>query len=190
MCEVRGVIRWPKDIISPSQKWSDEEPGGRTSHPIVQYNNQTLHITASRHSSPRYIRVQWPWIGMIQYDICGHCHIQNRSESPWWRYTKDHDLHDGWKCLTYTGIKSRDLKSHEHWHDQGGSISKMPPIWKVFYTTTTSTCPTMWIEMSRSNIVVHRLIIGHWCIPLIDARSPTDNENGNQGTRVQTNKCE
>ena len=59
--------------------------------------------------------------------------------------------------------------------------------------TTTSTCPTMWIEVSRSNIVVHRLIIGHWCIPLIDARSPTeptDNENGNQGTRVKTNKCE
>ena len=56
--------------------------------------------------------------------------------------------------------------------------------------TTTSTCPTMWIKVSRSNIVVYRLIIGHWCIPLTDVRSPTDNENGNQGTRVKSNKCE
>ena len=56
--------------------------------------------------------------------------------------------------------------------------------------TTTSTCPTMQIEVSRSNIVVHRLITGHWCIPLTNARLPTNNENGNQGTRVQTNKCE
>ena len=37
MCEVRGVVQWSKYIISPSQKWSDEEPGGRTSHPTIQY---------------------------------------------------------------------------------------------------------------------------------------------------------
>ena len=40
----------------------------------------------------------------------------------------DQYLHNGWKHLTYTGIKSREMKSHEHWHDQGGSISDMPPI--------------------------------------------------------------
>ena len=34
----------------------------------------------------------------------------------------DQDLHSGWKYLTYTGIKSRELKYHEHWHDQGGNI--------------------------------------------------------------------
>ena len=51
-----------------------------------------------------------------------------------WRYITDQDLHSGWKCLTYTRIKSRELKSHEHWHDQGGSIYEMPPILKVFYT--------------------------------------------------------
>ena len=45
----------------------------------------------------------------------------------------DQDLHNGWKCLTYIGIKSRELKSHEHWNDQGGNIYEMPPIWKVFY---------------------------------------------------------
>ena len=46
----------------------------------------------------------------------------------------DQDLHNGWKHLTYTGIKARELKSHEQWHDQGGSIYEMPPIWKVFNT--------------------------------------------------------
>ena len=35
MCEVKGVIRWPKYIIIPSQKWSDEEPSGRTSHATI-----------------------------------------------------------------------------------------------------------------------------------------------------------
>ena len=56
--------------------------------------------------------------------------------------------------------------------------------------TAMSTCPTMRIEVSRSNIVVHRLITGHYCISLTDVRLPTDNDNGNQGTRVQTIKCE
>ena len=56
----------------------------------------------------------------------------------------------------------------------------------------TSTCPTMRIDVSRLNIVVHRLITSHWCIPLADARSPTDNENGNQGTEcnlTSVNRC-
>ena len=44
--------------------------------------------------------------------------------------------------------------------------------------TTTSTCPTMWIEVLRLNIVVHHLITSHWCILLIDTRSPIDNEMG------------
>ena len=56
----------------------------------------------------------------------------------------------------------------------------------------TSTCPNMWIEASRSNIVVHRLITSHWCIPLIDTRYPIDNDNGNQGrewNQTSVNRC-
>ena len=55
-----------------------------------------------------------------------------------------------------------------------------------------STCPTMWIEVSRSNIVVHRLITSHWCISLTDARYPTDNDNGNHGMEcnlTSVNRC-
>ena len=161
-------------------------------------------MTANTYSSPRYIRVQWPWISMI-YKIwhvwSSPCTIYNILESPlWiytkdqdlhrnWRYTMDQDLHNGWRYLTYTGIKSWEMKSHEHWHDKGGSISEIPPSGNPSTQYAVSTCPTMWIEVSRSNIVVHHLITGHWCIPLTDTRSPTDNENGNQGTRVQSNKC-
>ena len=35
---------------------------------------------------------------------------------------------------------------------------------------------------TNTNMMVHRLIIGHWCIPLTDTRHPTNNENGCQGT--------
>ena len=38
----------------------------------------------------------------------------------------------------------------------------------------------------------HRLIIGHSCLPLTDVRYPTDNENGNQGTKcnqTSVNRC-
>ena len=106
-------------------------------------------MNTNTYRSPRYIRVQWPWIGMI-YKMwhlwSSPCSIYNRSEYPWWiytkdqniyeswRYTMDQDLHNSWRYLSYTKIKSRELKSHEHWHNQGGSISEIPPIWKVFYT--------------------------------------------------------
>ena len=58
--------------------------------------------------------------------------------------------------------------------------------------TIMSTCPTMWVDVSRSNIVVHRPITGHWCIKLTHARSPTNNENGNQGIEcnlISVNRC-
>ena len=45
--------------------------------------------------------------------MCGRHHIQ---------YIIDQDLDSGWKYLTYTRIKSQEMKSHEHWHDQGGRI--------------------------------------------------------------------
>ena len=86
--------------------------------------------------------------------------------------------------------------NHESWNPMNtGTIKevayqKCHQFEKSSTQTATSTCPTMWIKVSRSNIVVHHLITGHWCIPLIDARSPTENENGNQGTRVQNHKCE
>ena len=58
--------------------------------------------------------------------------------------------------------------------------------------TATSTCRTRWIDVLRSNIVIHHLITVHWYIPLIDTRSPTDNENKNQGTKwnlTSLNRC-
>ena len=64
----------------------------------------------------------------------------------------DQDLHNGWKYLTYTRIKSRELKSHEHWHDKGGSILEMPPIWKVFYTNR---CKYMSYYVNRGVEVEH-----------------------------------
>ena len=33
------------------------------------YNDTTLHITVNRYSSLGYIRVQWPWIGMIYKNV-------------------------------------------------------------------------------------------------------------------------
>ena len=85
--------------------------------------------------------------------------------------------HESWNLMNTGTIKE---VAYKRCHQSGRSSTQI----------ATSTCPTMWIEVSRSNIVVHRLITGHWCIPLTYARSPTDNDNGNQCTRVQTNKCE
>ena len=133
-------------------------------------------MTANTYSSPRYIRVQWTWIGMIykMWHMWSSPHtIYNRSKSPWWIYTMDQDLHNGWRNLTYTGIKSWEVKTHEYWHDQGGSIYEMPPIWKVFYTILYEHMSYTWIEVLRLNIVVHHLITSHWCISLTNARSPT-----------------
>ena len=43
-------------------------------------------MIANTYSSPRYIRVQWPRIGMInKCDMCGHRHVQ---------YIIDQNLHD------------------------------------------------------------------------------------------------
>ena len=73
---------------------------------------------------------------------------------------------------------------HERWNlMNNGTIKEVAYKWchqsgKSSTHTATSTCPTMRIEVSRSNIVVHRMITGHWCIPLIDARSSTNNEMG------------
>ena len=161
-------------------------------------------MTAITYSSPEYIRVQWPWIGMIQNTTCVVIATYNidSSEFPWrrsthdhdlhvgWRYIMDQDLHNGWKYLTCTGIKSRELKSHEHWHDKGVAYMKWHQSGRSSTQSSMSTCLTTWIEVLRLNIVVHRLITSHWCIPLTDTRSPIDNENGNQGTRVKSNKCE
>ena len=66
----------------------------------------------------------------------------------------------------------------------------MPPIWKVFYTN----------RYDYMSYYVNRGVEVEHSSPLSDYRSlmytvnrreiTTDNENGNQGTRVQTNKCE
>ena len=85
--------------------------------------------------------------------------------------------------------------NHESWNVMNtGTIKEVAYIichqsGRYSTQTNTSTCPTMWIEVLRSNIVVHHLITSHWCILLTEVRSPTDNENGNQGDRVKNNKC-
>ena len=125
MCEVIGVIRWPKYIISPSQKWSDEEPKEYWAIQSVQYND----ITASRCSSPRYIRVQWRWIGMI-YKVT--CVVIATYNIQWIKISiVDEDI---WYTLETLESRSREMKSHEYWNDQGGNIYGIPPSWKVFYS--------------------------------------------------------
>ena len=109
-----------------------------------------------------------------------------------WRYTMDQDLHNSWRYLVSDGIKSRELKSHEHWHDQGGSIYGMPPNWKVFYTNHYE---CMCYYANRRPKVEHSSPssnTSHECIPIIDARSPTNNENGNQDAEwnlTSVNRC-
>ena len=49
---------------------------------------------------------------------------------------------------------------------------------------------TMGINELKSTIVRNRWITGQWCIPLTNARQPTNNENEHQGALVQSNKCE
>ena len=163
-----------------------------------------MHITASRYSSPGYIRVQWPWIGMIQNMTCVVITTYNINGSKIY----DEDIQRIMISMKVEDIQWIKISiivediwhtlesSHESWNLMNTrKIKEVAYVechkyGKSYTQTVTSTCPTMWIEVSRSNIVVHHLITGHWCIPLTDARSPTDNDNGNQGTRVKTNKCE
>ena len=78
--------------------------------------------------------------------------------------------HESWYLINTGTIKE---VSYMECHQSG----------RYYTRTATSTCPTMKIDVSRSNIVFHRLITDHWCILLIYTISPTDNENGNQGTK-------
>ena len=52
-------------------------------------------------------------------------------------------------------------------------ILHYPPRVKVYI---------MWIKELRSNIMRHRLITGHWGIPLTNVRQPIDDESRYQGT--------
>ena len=131
---------------------------------------------------PLYKIIQWPWRGIV--DIChmwsSPCTIYSETRSTHWMKISDRTLEAG----------------DERWHlMNNGTIKEVAYMTchqaqRSYTQTTTSTCPIMRIKVSRSNMKDHRLITDHWCILLTDARSPTDNENGNQGTRVQTNKCE
>ena len=79
--------------------------------------------------------------------------------------------------------------NHERWYLMNiGTIREVAymecdEVGRSSTWTIMSRCHTMQIDVSRSNIVVHHLITDHWCISLMDARSPTDNDNGNQGTK-------
>ena len=63
--------------------------------------------------------------------------------------------HERWNLMNIGMIKE---VAYMRCHQSGRSSTQ----------TDMSTCITMWIEVSRSNIVVHRLITGHWCILLTD----------------------
>ena len=96
-------------------------------------------------------------------------------------------------------ISDNTLESgHESWHLMDiGMIKEVAymechQVGRSSTQTAMSACPTMWIDVPRSNIVVHYMITGHWCILLTDVRSPTNNENGNQGTEcnlTSVNRC-
>ena len=87
-------------------------------------------------------------------------------------------------------ISNNILESgHERWHLINiGMIKEVAYVECHQYQRSsmqmgTSTCPITQINVSRLNMMVHRLITGHWCIPFIDARYPTNNDSGNQGTK-------
>ena len=129
--------------------------------------------------------------------------IYNRSEFPWWKYIQRIKISIEAEDIQWIKIS---IMVEDIWHtlesnQESWNLMNTGMIKEVAYVefnqsrnsstqTTMSTYPTMWIEVSRLNIIVHHMITFHWCILLTDARSPTNNENGNQGTRVQTNKCE
>ena len=121
---------------------------------------------------------------MIQNMACVVITTYNidRSKYPWWIYTNDHDLHDEDIQRIMISIKAKDIQwikisitAGNVWHILESSLES----WTLMNTSTIkevaymkchqfgrSTYPTMWIEVSRSNTVVHRLITDHWCIPL------------------------
>ena len=55
-----GLHDGQNTLYNPSHKWSNEDLGGKPNHSSVQYNDQSLHITANTYNSPEYIRVKWP----------------------------------------------------------------------------------------------------------------------------------
>ena len=87
---------------------------------------------------------------------------------------------------------------HENWYLMDTNMVKevaymeFHQAWGSSTQTATSTWPITWIKVSRLNMMVHHLVIGHWSIPLISARYPTNNDNGNQGTEwnlKSANRC-
>jgi len=49
---------------------------------------------------------------------------------------------------------------------------------------------SMQIDVLGLNTMRHHLITGNLCIPLTNTRKTIDDDNGCQGTMVQSNKCE
>ena len=138
--------------------------------------------------------------------MCGHFHIQ---------YIIDQNIHDEYIQWIKISIEVEDIQwikisimagdirhslesNHERWNLMNTGTIKVVAYMEFHQSgrsstqTSTSTCPTMRIDVLRSNIVVHYLITNHWCIPKIDVRSPIDNENGNQGKKcnlTSVNRC-
>ena len=138
--------------------------------------------------------------------MCVHFHIQ---------YIIDQNLHDEDIQRIKMSMEVEDIQwikisimaediwhilesSHKSWNIMNTGMNKEVAYMRCHQSGMSSTqiamstCPTMWIEVSRSNIVVHRLITGHWCIPLTYVRYTTDNDNGNQGiecNKKSVNKC-
>ena len=57
-------------------------------------------------------------------------------------------------------------------------------------STQQSTSSSMWMCELKSNMQEHRLITNQWWKLLTDARETTNNDNGPQGTKVQSTVCE
>ena len=88
-------------------------------------------------------------------------------------------LHD---TLTWYFNLVQLKKCIDEWYNCISQGLQYKPMMVQFYN--------MWINESMSSIIKHHLIIGHWCLPLTDARTQTDNDDGLQGTWVQIDKCE
>ena len=96
--------------------------------------------------------------------------------------------HIGFCCTNTATYKGE----RHHWQKLNG-LSKVnrkmlmqPEVFTDHYGTILHN-GNKWAEVDH---VRNRWITGQWCIPLTNARQPTNNENECQGAPVQSNKCE
>ena len=99
-------------------------------------------------------------------------------------------------ACTLMSAKYLGLHGTLTWHFNIAQLRKCIDEWcncvskGLQYKPTIVQVYIMWINELMLSIIKHHIITSHWCISLIDARSPIDNDDGIQGTRIQTEKCE